>query len=202
MFEVIVNKQQVKELKVLLKRFPRTVPRILTRAINKVGVAARTKVLKKVSQTYNVTQKNLKKYNIGLRKANFKTLAAKLNIKGRRIPLIQFKARQLKKGVTYSIKKRRRTIYAFMESPVGGRPTVMKSGHKGVFSRKEVKGKRVGRLPIVERFGPSVPYMYQGMREFAGNIFEREIGRNLFKQINVQTTLVIASLNKRGINIV
>ena len=125
MIEIIVNQRQVKELKVLLKRFPRTVPRILTRAINKVGVAARTKVLKKVSSAYNITQKNLKKYNISLKKANFKTLAARLKIKGRRVPLLHFKARQRKKGVSYAIKKRRRTIYAFMESPIGGGPTTM-----------------------------------------------------------------------------
>ncbi len=199
MFEVIVNKEQVKELKVMLKRFPRTVPRILTRAINKVGVAARTKVLRKISETYNVTQKNLKKYNVRLVKANFRTLAAKLGIKGKRVPISHFKARQTKRGVTYAVKKRRRTIYAFMES--GGRPVRMSTGHKGVFGRKVVDGKRVGRLPIIERFGPSVPYMYQGMREFAGNIFEREIGQNLSKQINVQTDLVLKGLLKRGVNI-
>ncbi len=202
--EIIINQKQVDQLQEMLVRFPRTIPRILTRAINKIGVASRTQVLRKITQEYTITQRNLKKHkNVDLKKANFKTLTARLKIRGRRLSLLFFRARQTQKGVTYKIKKRRKKIYAFMESPVGsGKSTTMSSGHKGVFMRRKRGQTYAKRLPIIERFGPSVPHMFQGIGEFAEGVFERQIGKKLDREVSMQTTLVLRGMSRRGINII
>ncbi len=189
MIEVVVNRGQMRALREMLRIIPRDVPKALTRALNKIAKSTHVKILRKISGKYAVSQRELKNKNISLKRANYKNLRAVIKIKGRRIQLLSFKAKQLKKGVSYKIKKRggRKTVYAFMESPPGSKKqTTMASGHKGVFRRR---GK--SRLPIVELYGPSVPVIFQNVQEFAAETFQREIGNKLGKEMMIQAGLML-----------
>lgn len=190
MIEVVVNKGQMRALRHMLKTIPQDIPRVLARALNKIARATNTRILRGITKRYTITQRDLKDKNITLSKANYKTLRAVINIHGRRIRLLHFKAKQLKKGVSYKIRKsgRRKKVYAFMESPPGsGQPTMMpKTGHRGVFTRR---GKK--RLPIVELYGPSVPAIFQNLREFASTSFQRELGQKLGKEMQIQAGLLL-----------
>lgn len=181
--DVKVNKAQMADLERTLKGIPRGVPRVLTRAINRVGVAARRQVVKAVSREIAVTQKDLKARNVRLRKANFRTLRARISISGRRIPVLKFGAKQTRRGVTYRIKRgggRKRIADAFMEAK-SGTEIRMPSGHRGVFRR------RMGsRLPIDELFGPSVPAVVEGVAELAAETMNRQLGRDLDKEVTKQ----------------
>ncbi len=196
MIEVIVNRGQMRALREMLRSIPRDVPKALTRALNKVAKSTHVKILRKISGEYAVSQRDLKEKNVFLIRANYKNLRAIIRIKGRRIQILAFKAKQLKKGVSYKIKKKggRKIVYAFMESPPGsGKSTMMpvkgkstSEGHRGVFKRR---GK--SRLPIVELYGPSVPAIFQNVREFAAETLQREIGNKLGKELMIQAGLML-----------
>ena len=189
MIEIVVSRGQMRALKEMLRSIPKDIPRALARALNKVGKLTHTKILKRIASEYTVTQRELKKRNISLRKAHFKNLTAIIRISGRRIRLLAFKAKQTKKGVTYKIKKtgRRKLVYGFKESPPeSGKPTTMPGGHRGVFKRKGRK-----RLPIIELYGPSVPAIFQNIRAFTAATFQREIGNKLGKEMMVQAGLML-----------
>jgi len=181
MLDVAVNQRQWKEIRRLLADVPKAVPRVLTRSINKVGVAARTKIVRRVAAEVNVKQKDLRRRNISLVKANFRTLLERIRIIGRRIPVIRFGARQTKRGVSYRIKRgggRKKIAGAFKAT--------MDSGHEGVFVRRGAK-----RLPIVQQYGPSVPAVVEGIDELAAAMLDREIHERLDREITTQVGLVL-----------
>ncbi len=193
MIEVVINRGQMKALRAMLREIPRDVPKVIARALNKVAKSTHVRILRKISSEYAVSQRVLKEKNVFLTRSNYKNLRAVIKVKGRRISLLAFKAKQLKKGVSYKIKKKggRKVVYGFMESPPGsGKATVMPNplgpGHRGVFKRKGRK-----RKPIVELFGPSVPAIFQNIQEFAASTFEKEIGNKLGKELLVQTGLML-----------
>ena len=194
MIEVVINRGQMRSLRAMLREIPRDVPKVINRALNKIAKSTHVKILRRISGEYAISQRILKEKNIFLIRSNYKSLTAIIRIKGRRIQLLSFKAKQLKKGVSYKIKKKggRKVVYGFMESPPGsGKATVMPNpvgpGHRGVFKRRGRK-----RTPIVELYGPSVPAIFQNIQEFAAGTLEREIGNKLGKELIVQTGLMLA----------
>ena len=69
----------------------------------------------------------------------------------KRIPLFDFGARQTKRGVSYNLGGRKTLAGAFIAT--------MPTGHEGVFMRKGAN-----RLPIQERFGPSLGHVFAKYR--------------------------------------
>lgn len=162
-------------------------PTIVSRALNKTATWVRTRVVRAVAAEIALKQKIVRE-SVTVSKASYKRLEANVNVKGKRVPVIDFGARQTKKGVGYRVSKKegRKTV-------PGAFISTMKSGHKGVFIREEAKGAkgligsvadvlmnrrsvrsvrrlrrakaagvdRVGRLPIREFFGPSIPGVVQ-----------------------------------------
>lgn len=134
--DVQADRAQLAVLKTLLAEVPRGVPRVLSRAINKVGVAARTRIVRRVAQEINVKVGELKKRNILLHKATQKRLAGTVEITGFRIPLLHFAGAQTRRGVGYRIRRGQRRVLAGAFKESGGKPVQMKSGHRGVFIRQ------------------------------------------------------------------
>ncbi len=96
-----------------------------------------------------------------------------ISLDGKPVPLIEYRARQTKKGVTVAVNKGKRSLVrsAFI--------TTMKSGRKGVFVRR---GK--GRLPIDEQLGsrPVDALLHDGEAEA---VAERggDVGRAAFVRL-------------------
>ena len=185
---VQVNEQQLAAVAHMLRDIPRGMEKVLTRAINKVGIAARTRVLRMITQTLTLKQKDLRGAagrlhqgdTVKLRRASFRRLFATLRVVGGRIPLLAFSARQTKKGVSYKIRRDgpRQKIRSAFITKVGG--------HTGVF-------KRLGRprFPIQELWGPSVPLVLLEAPEFARGSFETLMAQRLHKEIAVQLELML-----------
>lgn len=135
---------------------PRVLTRVLNRSLGEVHTLVKRGVAADTGLPVGEVDKSLEEF-----KATHSNLVARLVVTGRRIPLITFKARGPEpsrgrgRGVTYSIGRNARTR---VES---GFIATMKSGHRGVFARLSGQGPatglRVGRLPIVELKGPSLP---------------------------------------------
>lgn len=101
-------------------------------------------------------------------------LDATLTITGRRIPLIEFKARGPEPsrgkgtGVSYRIGANSGRIRR-------GFIATMRTGHRGVFERADKAGRPLlPRLPIQEKFGPSLPHVF-GKKTPAGLKFGAEV---------------------------
>ena len=193
--EIQLNERQLAELKALLAEMPREMPRVLSRALNKVGVAARTKIVRAVVAEVNLKAGEVKRRNVFLHKASFRNLTAVIRIRGRRIPIRHFGARQTSKGVTYAERRGKRELLpgAFMAT--------MDSGHRGVFFRRPGRNmggpstkrrpKWPGTLPIVEQYGHSVPYFVENIAELAKGVLENELANLLEAEVVTQAGLVI-----------
>lgn len=162
-FLVQVDKAQVAEVQRLLAGVKNGVPKVLTRAINKVAAWAQSRVIHQVSDAAGLALKDVRKA-VRLRRASYRLLRAAIRIYNRRMPLVWFHARQTKKGVTFRAPpgadwaldyKGGRKGRFLVERAFIARMT---RGHVGVFLRR---GKK--RLPIDELFGPSPMAVFAGV---------------------------------------
>jgi hypothetical protein len=198
MIDVGVKPGKIAEITALLDGVKNGMEQVVTRAINKVGVAARTRIVRRIVQEVNLKAGELRDRNVSLKKASYRRLTASVFISGRRIPLLRWGARQTSKGVSYAITRGQRTVMsgAFMESH--GRPITMKSGHRGVFARAEMEGGlRAGRLPIRELRGPSVPAVVEGIQELSEAVLDKQIAEQLDGEIDTQLGLVLQRRGRR-----
>ena len=136
---------------------PKLIKKAEPRALNKTGKMARTEQSKEIRKTYNITAKRLNEELEKVSGPNRATVSkprAIIRVKKltKRNPGLQhYGAKQLKKGVSYRIRKdkgRQTLPHAFTAT--------MSRGAVGVFVRI---GKK--RLPIIRKTGPSVFQMME-----------------------------------------
>ena len=142
------------------------VPKATVRALNKVAQQARSAVIKEVSLITGLKQK-LVRQNVGLARANRNNFTAVIQARGKPVPLINFGARQLKKGVSAKVGAQRKVYKsAFIKE--------MPGGHRGVFVRRSKN-----RLPIREMYGPSVPSGFINERSISAmdNIVQTKLAK-------------------------
>lgn len=183
--EVKFDEAKLRRIQLMLRDIPRQMPRVVSSAINKTAAMARTQVVRRIASEVGVKQKRIKQ-RVTLQKATFTCWRARIGIGARRLPLMAFGARQKKKGVSYKIEKSgpRKTLKsAFIAT--------MKTGHEGVFMRG---GPR--RLPIFERFGPSIGQVFENAPAVAKEV-TRSAYVNLQRHIDSQIARALSKL-KRG----
>jgi len=145
--------QGMREVQDLFHSFPQRAKTIISRSLNDAAKHTVTDASRRVRQTWNLSVKEAKAGYIVV-KSSPQTLESRVIVKGNPVPLMAFKPRQTKKGISVTIKKGHRTMLksAFIAQ--------MPSWHIGVF-------KRVGRrrLPIREYNVVSYPVMVRGQWE-------------------------------------
>jgi len=187
--QVRYDPRQLRQIERMLGGSPKQIKRVMVSSINKVARWANTRVLRGVAGEVAVKQAELKRRNIKLVKANYTRHHATIRIRGARIPLIRFGAKQLKRaGVSYRIRKngkRKKAKGAFIAT--------MPSGHEGVFKRRSGD-----RLPIDELYGPSVPAVFQNVADFAENQLDRAIANRLALETGRQIDRVLKRRRARS----
>ncbi len=156
----------------------RVVRRAAAPALNRTMTTVRkeaTNDLKKiVGKKLGLGASGLKKA-IKLIRASAKAgrLVATLVPSGKHLPLINFKARQTKQGVSHSGWGRRQLAK-------GAFIVKMPGGHKGVFRRT-----RDSRLPIKELYGPSLPteFVKQKLRNRMDRTARRVWSKNFRREL-------------------
>lgn len=129
------------------------------RAINKVADQVKVQAAREIRDAgYNLKIARIKR-SIAIRRASASQLVAAVKASGRPIGLIDYGAKETKRGgVSVQVKNGRKTLKdAFIAT--------MPNGHRGVFFRKGSGHKKMmtrGKpswhgLPIEELFGPSIP---------------------------------------------
>lgn len=163
-----------------------SVRKVIKRALDKTAVWARTRVIDFVQEDLALNRTSIRKA-IRIRKAHYDVgrLVARLVMSGKRIPLIKFGARQLKKGVSYRIGREGGRGFAphlFLATVWNKTKSGDYSGHQGVFGRK---GK--DRLPIVQRKGPSIGHVVVNAVEKIRLKYDVQtrLEQEVFRQIHV-----------------
>ena len=184
LIQVTVSPEQRAKLAEDLADIRNGVPRAVSAAVNRTLSTGRSRIVKRIRAEVAIKAKDAREA-IRLRKATAAKPEGFIVISKKPIPLYDFGAKQGKGGVTVKVRK------------AGGRETLkgtfiakMRSGHVGVFERKLTGGpgsKRVKRLPIRERFGPSLLVVFEG----APGVAAEEIAalgdvlqKNLDSQVN------------------
>ena len=110
------------------------VPRAAARALNKVGAQAKTQAAREIKDRYQIGTRMISKYISVARRASPSSLTVEVRAEGRPLPILAFKARQTRKGVTVEVVRGNRKLisHAFIKT--------MKSGHRGVFARTRAAG--------------------------------------------------------------
>lgn len=174
-----------------LEALGKEAPRASMRAINRTLQSVNTQAVRGIAGDLGILQKHVRD-TLRIYRANTNNLRGSLQGTGRRIPLIDFKARGPEpsrgRGAVTAISKGTRKPYP------GAFIATMRSGHRGVFVRKgaSVKKSRGAwgfNLPIKELFGPSVPYIFRkhiraALKSFAGS----ELAKNLRHEIGYLLT--------------
>lgn len=161
-------------------------PRAIRRAVYRSGVAARTEMSKNIRTDTGIAAAKIKDAMTLTQPSDNAIL---LTISGKRLPLIEFKARGPEpsrgrgRGVSYSLPGGRgRAPHAFIET--------MPSGHRGVFERWPGRAKTVrtarGRsgLPIRELHGPSLVKVFEKYLPIAADRGREALETNLRSELS------------------
>ena len=134
----------------LLTEAPKRLPRAVAKALNDGAVRARSESVRLIGAEWNVKSTAARKA-LSIRRATVTKLESSVEAtggRGRGIPLASFNARQTKRGV--SVKLKRAGSRGLLP---GAFIATMKSGHRGVFTRR-AKSRKQGtpyrQLPIRE----------------------------------------------------
>lgn len=175
--------------------------KVLVRSLNKTITGVRTDAVTEIRKEITPKAKIIRD-TFKLQRANYATMAASVKSTGWPIPLIDYKARAVKRGVTFQVRQS-----AGRSLLPGGFIAVMTSGHKGVFWREYrdthhagiVKKKvRYGalpvryRLPIRQRYGPAVPSVMESDKVMKPIL--KKAGNRLSKEIDHQLEFEISKL--------
>lgn len=181
---VVVDKGDMKRLTKSLAAYPREAPKVLQRAVNRTTNTARVQAVRDIAGDTKLKQSDIFKRGVSNRpitqtRATNAKPEARINVTGRRIPLSRFKAREVKKGVSYNVGQGRKTIKgAFLR-------TVGVGQHRGVFVRQ---GKTA--YPISEKFGPSLGYIFAESTNMVKDAVKKA-NKDLTKNIDTQLKLVL-----------
>lgn len=148
----------------------------ISRSLNRSIGGVQTDASRAVRQELTLKAKDVRK-DLRVRRARPRGLEAALDVTIRPTGLIKFRARDTTRGVTVQVKRRagrKRLPKAFIAQ--------MKSGHKGVFTRR----KGVGRLPVGELFS-TAPGQYlddESVLAPIGDAAQRRFTKELSAQVD------------------
>lgn len=135
------------------------VPTAAARALNKTASQARTEAARLIKARYQIGTRVISRAITLTQRANRAQLTAVVTVTGRPLPLLAFRARPTRRGVSVEVTRGARKLIrsAFIAT--------LRCGHKGVFARGRYAGGRFiphpGRLPITELMTLGIP---QGFR--------------------------------------
>ena len=145
----------VSEADAAIETLRSSVPAGITRSLNRAVVSARAYMSTAIAKDLGIKTGTVKDA-IRIEEARQGKEEARVISSGSRIPLVDFQAkgpypsRGRGVGVTARMRGQRKVYpHTFIAQ--------MRSGHRGVFSRSR---RNAPRLPIRERFGPSLPYVF------------------------------------------
>lgn len=122
----------------------------VARAINHTIAKSKTLIVQRIKAIYNIPNKYINQ-DLSIHKADRLTLRGMVNAKGRPLPLISFRARQVRTGVSVITPTGRKIVPGVFIA-------VMPNGHVGVYVRgKYGSGRLIRRKGRIRTKGPDLP---------------------------------------------
>lgn len=180
-----VDQARLDELKKVLAHIPRGAETALARALNRALEGARREAIDGITRRYAVKSSYLRDRKFRILKAKPGNLAAWIIASSPKVPVGKFVLKPgnppRQKGIP--VKARKTASSEILQGNVREWPHAfiaqMRSGHVGLFSRKE------GTRKITERMGPSVPQMLgqstviNAVLDRAGELLDKELDRQV-----------------------
>ena len=174
----------------------------VNRALNKTATFARTRIVTDLNASLNLKKSMLRggkdiKGAVRVSPATKRRASAVIIIKGTRIPLIAFGARQTAKGVTYSIKrggKRQLLRHGFINIGMkSGKPHVMLRVGELLPTKRPGHGAEMvrPRYPAWKRYGPTLTQVMQTLPEYAKGVFEDAMRERLTMELDRQVQVIL-----------
>jgi len=151
--EVEIDTRDLARFENLFRQIGNQAPNAIRRAINWTGDKARTQVVRVLAKQTGAKYGAVRRAML-TKRATYGRLAYRIVAFGGFMSLKDFSPRQRRDGVSAAPwGKRRIFVHAFIAPTMGGH----------IFVREVHGGKRVGRLPVRQLFGPAIPReMMQG----------------------------------------
>jgi hypothetical protein len=149
MMEVLLNEIAIKDFKQFLLLQKKEASKILSQAINKTLPGVRTDAVQEIYDVLALTKTAIRKYMTIKKYAKPTDMTGIFDVTSKPIPLINYQATQTKKGVSVRVLRagsKSLIKHAFIAT--------MKSGHKGVFWRKERWPGRVWKTGVPRKIPP------------------------------------------------
>ena len=153
-----INQADWRQVKTLLARIPKGLPRVATRALNRVAARAKTGTKKRLAGELRIAQKHITP-GIWVQKASYRRLLSAIYLSRKRLSLMVFRAAQTPAGVMTKWAKKPTIPGAFIAT--------MPSGRTDVYRRAESGGRMVARLPIKTQRGPSLAEAFSDAPQIA-----------------------------------
>jgi len=143
--------QGLREVQALLNSFPQRAKTIISRSLNDAAKHTVTFASQQVYKQWQISSKGAKA-GINVTRATPENLTAVIEVTGKGIPLLFFKAKQTAKGVSYAIPKgrgRKLVPSGFIAEmrPSGHRGVYIRHGRKVVPTRGSYAGRKIKRGP-------------------------------------------------------
>jgi hypothetical protein len=169
----------------LVDRYVDRFPVAIARALNRAGTSTRAVMARAISKDTGLPV-NTVRGKLHLDKATPHHLVVRISVTGKRLPLINFKAR----GPEPS-RGRGRGVTARLPGGAGRYPhafiATMATGHKGVFQRQS-RGPGSRRLPIRQLYGPSLPKVFEKVTPEGLAAGEAALVKNLVSELRFATS--------------
>lgn len=153
-----VDQKQMDALRETLGNISNQLRNVLAKSINQAARAGRVRAMTIIGQDSPIGPK-MSGSRIDVIQASKSNLTGYVKFDATPFPLRFFKPVQSPTGVTARL-GRLGTVsipHAFMNAPKwNSRAAVMPNGYRGVFIRRSIGGRRVGRLPLDKIMGPNV----------------------------------------------
>ena len=161
-----IDIKELERAKKTLQGIENGIERAATSAINHSLSKAKTKLKRKITETYYIKSSDIEK-TLSIKKANFSTLAGTISSRSKRTSLPKMKLKKSGKNLLVGIKKENGVQLLSGKSELFGKPFIarMKNGHIGVFQRKTRRRIGIGKKadeqenPIQELYTSSIPQM-------------------------------------------
>lgn len=152
---ISITNEQIDRIQSELSRVPVDSKKALVRAINKSLRKIRMEMIRSTRKNYHTDNKRIMA-TLKIKNARANKLESMIESRGRPLPLSYFKVRYKSAGKnkgSYLHAKVRKDGGGYIRYAFGA---VMKSGHVGIFARKDINN---SRSKIKQLYSPSVPEM-------------------------------------------
>lgn len=163
-YGISINKDDLNKVNLMMAGIKNGYPKVVSRAINKTLTGVRTDAVNVIYSQLNLTKTRIRK-DFSIKKSNWSVLEGRISASGKGVNLVEFGARQLKRGgVSVKIKRtgaREKFGHMFIATAKGNRLVFERSekiymGRAPVPGRAYAKLPRAMRLPIHAKPGPAI----------------------------------------------